>query len=69
MSIVAPVGPASEYRPRREDELERIEPANKQPVEDKPPAAVDADVQKQAEKTTLNDFKYTGKGSFVDKIF
>jgi len=36
-------------------------------AEAKPEAKSDA--AKQAEKTTLLDFRYTGKGSFIDKVF
>lgn len=69
MSGVAPLGPASEYRPKREDELERVGPSSQPPAEDKLPSAIQADAQKQAEKTTVQDFRYTGKGSFIDKVF
>ncbi|AMK11764.1 MAG: hypothetical protein AB7E51_08850 [Pseudodesulfovibrio sp.] len=70
MDVVAPAGPVLDYQTRREEELERVSRTSRPPEpDDKPPAEVKADSVKQAEKTTLNDFQYTGKGSFIDKVF
>jgi len=64
MSSVAPLGSVSEQQVSREEESERIEP-----VKERSPQVMESDVTKLAEKTTLNDFQYTGKGAFIDKIF
>ena len=69
MNGVAPVGPAPDYLPRREEELDQVAPASQPSPDLKSESAVKADVVKQAEKTTVYDFQYTGKGSFIDKIF
>lgn len=69
MNGVAPATPALDYQPRREEELDRVSQASRPELDDKSPAEVKADSVKQAEKTTLNDFQYTGKGSFIDKVF
>jgi len=71
MSGVAPIGHLSDFQPRRKDEeVERMEKvATQPPPDEKPLAALNGQVEKEAEKTTLYSFKYTGKGSFIDKIF
>ena len=69
MSTVAPIGSAREYLARREEEPERVIPSEPPSSSEKTPSEIKADVVKQAEKTTLNDFQYTGKGSFIDKVF
>lgn len=69
MNGVAPAGPAQEEQYWREQELDRVSPDSRSRPDDKTPAEVKADSVKQAEKTTLNDFQYTGKGSFIDKVF
>lgn len=71
MSGVAPVGPMQEYSPnRRQDELEQIDQASTQPPSDETsPQEVQGALKKQAEKTTVYAFQYTGLGSFIDKVF
>ncbi|WP_272699745.1 hypothetical protein [Desulfovibrio sp. Fe33] len=69
MNGVAPMGPASEHWSGREEPAERIIPSERTSDDVKTPAEVQADAVAQAEKTTLNDFRYTGKGSFIDKVF
>ncbi|MGE4422910.1 MAG: hypothetical protein AB7D39_11490 [Pseudodesulfovibrio sp.] len=69
MSGVAPIGFASEYPLRREEEPEPVSPPEEPKDEVKIPAEVKSDAAKQAEQTTLYDFRYTGKGSFIDKVF
>ena len=69
MSGVVPLGSVTDYQSRREEELERIDPPRKPLADEKPEPLFKADSVKQAEKTTLQDFQYTGKGSFIDKVF
>ena len=38
-------------------------------MDEKPETLFKADSVKQAEKTTIQDFQYTGKGSFIDRVF
>ena len=71
MSGVAPIGPMQEFSPnRRDDEIDRLEQSSSLPPSDDPQSqVVHGTEQKQAEKSTLYDFKYTGLGSFIDKVF
>ncbi|BDQ36240.1 hypothetical protein SYK_06000 [Pseudodesulfovibrio nedwellii] len=70
MSGVAPIGSVNEYQPlTREDERERIEPDNQPPVHEKSTEAVQGAIRKQSENETIYGFKYTGRGSFIDKVF
>lgn len=72
MSGIASIGSMSEYLPpkRSEDESERIEPFNQPSKDDELQApVVKASAQQLAEKTTVQGFQYTGKGSFIDKVF
>lgn len=70
MSGIAALGPMSEYLPNRpEEEPERIEPKDQAPKDEMPSPLVKAADQQQAEKTTIQAFQYTGKGSFIDKVF
>ncbi|BCS87206.1 hypothetical protein [Pseudodesulfovibrio sediminis] len=71
MSGVAPIEGASEYHPKHKDlEVDRLEQTSTQPLPDeKPVVALNGDAAKQAEKTTIYGFQYTGKGSFIDNVF
>jgi hypothetical protein len=75
MSGVAPIGSTPEYLFRREHELEQQKELEKvtrteQPKEEvKSVPEVKSDAARQAEQATLYDFRYTGKGSFIDKVF
>ncbi|WP_338666892.1 hypothetical protein [Pseudodesulfovibrio methanolicus] len=69
MSGIAPIGSAPEYPLRREEEPEQVAPAKKPEAEVKIPAEAKSEAARQAEQTTLYDFRYTGKGSFIDKVF
>ncbi|QGY41173.1 hypothetical protein GM415_13885 [Pseudodesulfovibrio cashew] len=70
MSSISPLEPMSEYSPERyEEKREEIDPLQAQPNEDARTPVVKAAVEQQDAKTTLNAFQYTGKGSFIDKVF
>jgi len=71
MSGVAPIGPMQEFSPNlREEELDRVELKSTQPpMEDTSPQVVKSDARKQAENATIYGFRYTGMGSFIDKVF
>lgn len=71
MSGVVPVGPMQEYSPnRQQEELDRLDQATSQPKSDETsPQQVQSNVNKQAEKTTIYGFQYSGLGSFIDKVF
>lgn len=71
MSGIASVGSMSEYLPpeRLEDEQEQVTPVKKSDDESQPAPVIQASAQQQAEKTTTQAFQYTGKGSFIDKVF
>lgn len=71
MSGVAAIGPMSEYLPNKKDEESepRVEPANQGPSDEVHSPVVKAADSQQAEKTTVQGFQYTGKGSFIDKVF
>ncbi|WP_207263466.1 hypothetical protein [Desulfovibrio sp. Huiquan2017] len=69
MSAVAPIGSTPEYTSGREEEPKRVSPAERTTDEVKTLAEVKSEAAGQAERTTLYDFRYTGKGSFIDKVF
>ncbi|OIQ51559.1 hypothetical protein BerOc1_00013 [Pseudodesulfovibrio hydrargyri] len=75
MSGVAPIGSTPEYLFRREHELERQKESETASRAEQPKAEVKSvpeaksDAARQAEQATLYDFRYTGKGSFIDKVF
>ncbi len=70
MSGVAPIGSVNEYHPlTREDEKERIEPNHQPPVQEKSTESVQGAIRKQSENETIYGFQYTGRGSFIDKVF
>lgn len=70
MSGISPLEAKSGYTPDRfEHRREDIEPVTVEPkVEDQSQAVLAAE-QQQDQKTTVQGFQYTGKGSFIDKIF
>ncbi|MEZ7195655.1 hypothetical protein [Pseudodesulfovibrio karagichevae] len=75
MSGVAPIGSTPEYLFRREHELEqqkelaKVSRAEQPKEEAKSVPEVKSDAARLAEQATLYDFRYTGKGSFIDKVF
>ena len=72
MSGVAPIGPMQDYSPnQREEEIDRMEQSSStQPsTTETSPQVVKSDSQKKAENATLYGFRYTGVGSFIDKVF
>ncbi len=71
MSGITPIGPMQEFSPnRREEQMDQLDKKTTQPTtEETSPQAVEGIEQKKAEKSTLYDFKYTGMGSFIDKVF
>lgn len=70
MSSIGALEPLSEYAPNRyEEKREDIEPVKDQPKEEIQTPVVQAAAEQQDQKTTMNQFQYTGKGSFIDKIF
>jgi len=70
MGGISPLEPMSEYAPNRyEDKREDIEPVKDQPREEIQTQNVQAATQQQDQKNTIQAFQYTGKGSFIDKIF
>ena len=70
MSSISLLESMSEYAPNRyEPKREEIEPLDSQPKEEIQTQAVQNAADQQDQKHTLNAFVYTGKGSFIDKIF
>lgn len=71
MSGVAPIGTMQEVSPTlREEEADRADQATTQPpATETSPQVVKSDLQKKAENATLYGFRYTGMGSFIDKVF
>jgi len=69
MSEISPVEPVSEYTSLRGElerkELERIP----EPVEQLQTPQVRSAAAQQDQKTTIQGFAYTGKGSFIDGVF
>jgi hypothetical protein len=69
MSGVDPIGSTPEYLLRREEEQVQASRPEEPKAEVKSVPEVKSDAAKQAEQSTLYDFRYTGKGSFIDKVF
>jgi len=70
MSGIASIGSMSEYLPDRDNlEQRKIDSVDKDAKDDSPAPYVRAADAQLSEKTTLQGFQYTGKGSFIDKIF
>lgn len=71
MSGIAAIGPMSEYLPNRNDDEPEpiIKPADQEPKDEIQSPVVKAADSQLAEKTTVQGFQYTGKGSFIDKVF
>lgn len=70
MSSIAALESVSEYAPNRyEEKREDIEPVKDQPKEESQVPVVQSAAEQQDQKTTVQSFQYTGKGSFIDKVF
>ncbi len=70
MSTISPIEPMREAEQKRYDEKQlEIEPAEIKADEQKLTPEVRAATDQQDQKTTVQAFQYTGKGSFVDKVF
>lgn len=70
MSGISPLESMSEYAPNRyEDKRDEVEPVKAEPREESQTPAVLSAVEQQDHKNTLQAAQYTGKGSFIDKIF
>ncbi|MEF2229476.1 MAG: hypothetical protein V3571_00960 [Pseudodesulfovibrio sp.] len=69
MSEISPVEPVSEYTSlRSESERKRLERIP-EPVEQVESPLVKSAAAQQDQKTTIQGFAYTGKGSFIDGVF
>ncbi|QJB57696.1 hypothetical protein [Pseudodesulfovibrio sp. zrk46] len=70
MSSIAALESMSEYAPNRyEEKREDVEPVKDQPREEIQTPVIQAAAEQQDQKNTMNAFQYTGKGSFIDKVF
>jgi hypothetical protein len=75
MSGIGPLDSMSEYAPNRYDdrrepaETAKSEPASTLPDEQVLAPSVQAAADNQDQKTTVQGFQYTGKGSFIDTVF
>ncbi len=70
MSGISPLEALSEYAPNRhEDKRDDVETVRAEPREESQTQNVQAAVNQQDQKNTIQGFQYTGKGSFIDKIF
>jgi len=69
MSNITASEPVSEYAPDRYERARHdIEPAPEYQEQVQAPA-VKAEAAQQDQKTTVQGFVYTGKGSFIDGVF
>lgn len=69
MSSIAALEPLSEYGPSREEQSDRIESSSEKATDEVVAPFVKAASEQQDQKTTVQSFQYTGKGSFIDKVF
>ena len=70
MSDIGALESISEYAPNRfEEKRDEVEPVREEPKEQIQAAPVQAHMEQQDQKTTIQAFQYTGKGSFIDKVF
>lgn len=70
MSSISALEPMSEYAPNRyEQKREEVEPLETQSKEEIQTPVVQSAAEQQDQKHTINAFQYTGKGSFIDKVF
>jgi len=70
MSSIESLEPMSEYAPNRfEEKREDLEPVKSQPKEQILAPVVQSAAEQQDQKNTIQGFQYTGKGSFIDKVF
>lgn len=70
MSGISPLESISEYAPNRyEEKREDVETVKAEPREESQTQHVQAAIQQQDQKDTIQGYQYTGKGSFIDKVF
>ena len=70
MSGISPLESTSEYAPNRyEGKRDDVETVMAEPREESQTQNVQAADQQQNKKHTIQGFQYTGKGSFIDKVF
>ena len=70
MSGIAPLDSTGEYAPNRyEEKREDVDLVKAEPREESQIQTVDVPTQQQDQKNTIQASQYTGKGSFIDKIF
>lgn len=69
MSSIQAIDPLSEYGPTRQEESKETESFEASLMEEARVPFVQAASQQQDTKTTIQSFQYTGKGSFIDKVF
>lgn len=70
MSSIQTIDPLSEYgRTRQEESKAEVESFEASLIEEAKVPFVQAASQQQDTKTTIQSFQYTGKGSFIDKVF
>ncbi len=69
MSTISGIEPLRDIEQNQYDKREEIEPAAEKADEQKMAPIVDAASKQQDQKTTVQGFQYTGKGSFIDKVF
>jgi hypothetical protein len=70
MSSITPVESMDGYMPDRyEEKRDEINPAQDQSAEQLQAPEVKAAAEQKDFNTTVQGFKYTGKGSFIDHVF
>lgn len=70
MSSIGPIDEMREYVPDMpEDKLNKVEPVMDRDGEVTQLSQVRAAEEQANQKTSVQGFQYTGKGSFIDKVF
>lgn len=70
MSVIAPIDEMREYVPEmHDDKPDNIEPVMDQSGEAAQVSQVRAADEQVSQKTSVQGYQYTGKGSFIDKVF
>ena len=70
MSSIESIGALNEYAPNRYQRTqEDVEPSQTPPEQELNVPAAKAAEQQQDQKTTIQGFQHTGKGSFIDTVF
>lgn len=69
MSTIAPIEIQREAEQIRNEKREEMQPADLKTEEQVVTPEARAAAEQQDQKTTVQGFQYTGKGSFVDKVF